>query len=890
VTGDSISSNTVYCLLPLSAGCICAFIAIYLFAHRQQRGAKPLALSMAAIALWSIAYAMEFRSPSLADKLWWVKVEYVGASWVGFLCLLFTLAITERKKWLTPGRLWYLAVIPVAFPLLAFTNEYHGLMWEKAWLDMRLSTPVVAYVRGVAFWTITAYAYALLLAATLILLQFYRRSVGSYRRQAGIILLGIAVPWLSNALYVFGRSPVPGLDLTPFAFTVSGIILCFGLFWFQLLDIVPIAREALLEAIGDAVLVLDMQDRIVDKNSEADRLIENGLGRVTPQGTFGVLSVILNEVRKLKEQERNESEIQLGPEGRRKDYHLQVSPLLSRKDRLVGLLVCLRDITESKRSEAALRDSEEKFRGISDNALDGIIMIDPEGKISLWNRAAETMFGYKEGEILGKELHTVLVPRRYHPEYMQRFAEFIMTGAGPVIGKTMELSALKEDGTEFPIELSVSSLSLKGHRHAVGIVRDITGRKQDEAERARLHDRLQRAQKMEAIGTLAGGVAHDLNNILSGIVSYPDLLLTQIPADSPLSRPLQTIRRSGKKAADVVQDLLTLARRGVPANEVVCLNTVVSEYLGSQEYARLYASHPRLRVTAHLDENLPNIMGSSLHLSKTIMNLVINAAEAMPDGGPVHIRTSTTHITQPIKGHEEVKAGRYVRLAISDAGVGIPEKDQARIFEPFYTKKHMGRSGTGLGMAVVWGTVKDHRGYIDIESAEGVGTTVTLYLPVTDRKSESPSEPVGEELCQGKGETILVVDDMAEQRTLASLMLGQLGYAVETVESGEAALRLLKDHQVDLVILDMIMDPGMDGLETYLEIKKEVPRQKVLIASGFSENERVHAAQRSGAGGYLKKPYSTQTLSVMVRKELNRKDPDGSPLGKGAEREQLKDV
>jgi len=567
----------MYWALPLSAGCICAFIAIYLFDHRQQHGAKPLILTMAAVALWSIAYAMEFRSPTIADKLWWVKIEYIGASWVGFLSLLFILAITDRKKWLTFARLWYLVIIPVAGPFLAFTNEFHGLVWEKAWLDVSLSAPVVAYERGIAFWIIAGYSYALLLAGTLILLQFYRRSVGIYRRQACIVLLGIAVPWLSHALYVFGCSPVTGLDLTPFAFTVSGIIFCFGLFRFQLLDIVPIAREALLEAIGDAVLVLDLKDRIVEKNAEADRLMGNGSIGVIYKEASGVLPVILSSVQKLKNRKRNQSEIQLGSEGRRQSYHLQVSPLVSRKDQTVGWLVCLRDITESRLAEAALRDSEEKFRSICDNALDGIVMIDPNGKISLWNRSAETIFGYRETELLGKGLHTVLAPRRYYGEYSQRLSEFTVTGMGPTIGKTVELSALKKDGTEFPIELSVSSLSLKDQWHAVGIVRDITVRKRDEAERARLQDRLQRAQKMEAIGTLAGGVAHDLNNILSGIVSYPDLLLMQIPEDSPLRGPLQTIRQSGRKAAAIVEDLLTLARRGVAANDIVCLNQVVSE-------------------------------------------------------------------------------------------------------------------------------------------------------------------------------------------------------------------------------------------------------------------------------------------------------------------------
>ncbi|MBW1850583.1 MAG: hypothetical protein JRJ15_03980, partial [Deltaproteobacteria bacterium] len=300
--------------------------------------------------------------------------------------------------------------------------------------------------------------------------------------------------------------------------------------------------------------------------------------------------------------------------------------------------------------------------------------------------------------------------------------------------------------------------------------------------------RLQRAQKMEAIGTLAGGVAHDLNNILAGLVSYPELLLMDIPEDSPLRRPIQTIKASGDKAATIVQDLLTLARRGVGARDVVNLNHVISEYLKSPEFEKLQLYHPHVQVEPNLATDLLNISGSPVHLSKTVMNLISNAAEAMPNKGKIVISTVNQYIDFPINGYDHVSEGDYVRLTVSDSGTGISPEDMERIFEPFYTKKEMGRSGTGLGMAVVWGTVKDHNGYIDIESVEGKGTTFKIYFPMTKEKPVKDKSRLTIEDYMGSDESVLVVDDVKEQRDIATEMLTKLGYSVTAVSNGKEAV------------------------------------------------------------------------------------------------------
>ena len=279
--------------------------------------------------------------------------------------------------------------------------------------------------------------------------------------------------------------------------------------------------------------------------------------------------------------------------------------------------------------------------------------------------------------------------------------------------------------------------------------------------------------------------------------------------------------------------------------------------------------HPHVTTETHFEKELLDIIGSPIHLTKTIMNLVSNAAEAMPEGGEITISTENLYIDTPIK-HKELDVGEYVVLTVSDTGMGISPEDMERIFEPFFTKKVMGRTGTGLGMAVVWGTVKDHDGYIDVQSRIDKGTTFTLYFPAAREKLEKDQSPLSIEDYMGKGESILVVDDIEEQREIASSMLRRLGYSAISVSSGEEAVAYLEEHSVDLIILDMIMDPGIDGLETYQRILESHPGQKAIIASGFSETDRVKEALKLGAGAYIKKPYLLERIGIAVREELDR--------------------
>jgi len=526
-----------------------------------------------------------------------------------------------------------------------------------------------------------------------------------------------------------------------------------------------------------------------------------------------------------------------------------------------------RDITKSKLAEDALQQRESLLRATLDATADGILVVNESGQVTHTNarfanmwRIPETLIDTKDDSIL---IDYVLDQLKEPEAFLTKVKK--LYGTADEDFDTLHF----KDGRVFE-RYSCPLLQNGKIKGRVWSFRDVTDRKNAEDEKQRLQAQLQRAERMEAIGMLAGGVAHDLNNVLSGLVSYPDLMLIDLPDDSPLRGPIQTIKSSGQKAASIVQDLLTLARRGVAVTEVTNLNHIVDEYLKSSEYKKLKTHYPSHQIECNLEADLLPILASSVHLSNTIMNLVSNAADAISGEGLIKISTTNRYIDKTIKGYDKVKEGDYVVLTVTDNGVGISPTDLQKIFEPFYTKKVMGRSGTGLGMAVVWGTVKDHNGYIDIESTEGEGTTFNLYFPITREKAEKESIAPSMKEYMGNGEKVLVIDDMKDQREIATTLLSKLGYSVDVASSGEEAVEYVKNNTPDLLILDMIMEPGIDGLDTYKKILELKPNQKAIIASGFSETDRVKKAQALGAGQYVKKPYTLEKIGLAVKTELSR--------------------
>jgi PAS domain S-box-containing protein len=509
-------------------------------------------------------------------------------------------------------------------------------------------------------------------------------------------------------------------------------------------------------------------------------------------------------------------------------------------------------------------EADEKYRLITEHANECIIIVQ-DMNIVFGNPA----FCELVGEPL-TGISTLTFYEMMHPKDREFYTKiYISLLKGEAAPDRHTMCIKKKNGEERFLEIVVTKIDYRGRGAVLGIMRDITEQK-NEAEALRAtEEKLARLKKMESLGLLAGGVAHDLNNVLSGIINYPELLLLDIPKDSNLRKPLEGIKASGERAVAIVQDLLTVARGVAIQKETLSVNHIVMGYLDSPEFEKLKQFHPTVTIKTGLDPDLSDIEGSPIHVRKVIMNLVSNAAEAIIGTGNILISTMSCLLERPVKGYDDIKSGEYILLSISDDGPGIDKEDMERIFEPFYSKKVMGRSGTGLGLSVVWNVLQDHKGYIDVVSSKE-GTTFNLYFPslkmVDSRKNLIA--PISE--YQGNNETILVVDDVDAQRDITCTILTRLGYNTISISSGEEAVKYLKENTADLVLLDMIMAPGINGRETYERIIKIRPGQKAIIVSGFAETDDVKKTLQMGAGRYLKKPFSMEEIGLAIKAELKK--------------------
>ena len=556
----------------------------------------------------------------------------------------------------------------------------------------------------------------------------------------------------------------------------------------------------------------------------------------------------------------------IGPTGDVRWQRWNNRALFNAQGDVVGYQSIGEDITEYKRAGEDLLESEEKYRTL----VEGI----PGLVYSYSTIRGGIYYGPNVQSVLGhSESHLLKNPQLWHdsihPEDIHRVDAVIKDFK---YGKPFEIEYRIKDikgNWRWFLDRSIGRQKEDGEIVIEGIATDITDRKRAEEALRQSEEKLTRLKKMESLGLLAGGVAHDLNNVLSGIVSYPELILLDLPKDSKFRKPIETMQESGHRAAAIVQDLLTVARGVATTKEPLNLNDLISDYLNSPEFKKLERFHPTVAVYVSLDTDLLNIDGSPVHVRKVVMNLVSNASEAIESKGNVTISTMNRYIDRPLRGYDDVNIGEYAVLSVSDVGSGISSDDLERIFEPFYTKKVMGRSGTGLGLAVVWNVMQDHQGYIDVKSDEN-GTTFELYFPITRDEISDKDLSIPIKDYKGNGETILIVDDVESQREISSKMLDALGYKTITISSGEEAVEYLKEHTADLILLDMIMDPGINGLETYERVIGIHPNQKAIIISGFAESDEVKEAQKLGAGRYIKKPVTLENIGLAIKEELEK--------------------
>nr|WP_320011794.1 response regulator [uncultured Desulfobulbus sp.] len=524
------------------------------------------------------------------------------------------------------------------------------------------------------------------------------------------------------------------------------------------------------------------------------------------------------------------------------------------------LLRTLAQAISHKQLARDLHNSEKRFRQLAQATWEGIIIYE-RGELLQTNTQLCTMFGYTEEELVGQQIFDILLDRS-SIRAMEHHAD-------PETIGPFEARGIRKNGSTFPVEFRVKHIDFQGRQVQVASIRDVTQNELALQQKMALMEKLADAKRMESLGLMASSVAHDLNNIMAGIVTYPELLLMDLGSDFKHREELMMIREAGKRAAAVVNDLLTVARGATSKKELQNVNALITEYLNSVEFREMGQRYPGIKVTPYLEGKLKLISCSAIHLSKSIMNLVNNAAEAIQKNGLITVATKNIHLNAEYQGYETIEPGDYIMITVEDDGPGISLTDIEQIFSPFYSKKIMGRSGTGLGLAVVWNTVHDHGGYIDVVSSSK-GSTFALYFPASKAGSYLPiKQSPTTQHSQGNGECILVVDDQKSQREIASRLLRRLGYKPITVASGEEAVEFTKNTPVDLVILDMLMDPGMNGCETFEKILHYRPQQKAVITSGYSDATDIQRAMDMGIRQFVKKPYSLHELAQALKTEMH---------------------
>lgn len=712
---------SIYIIPLIAASIISGWMAVYAWSRRLNTGTVLLTMLAAAVSEWALGYALEIAGADLPTKIFWGKSQYVGIVLVPLLWVGFAFHHANRARWLTLKTMTWLSIVPAATLILVLTTESHGLVWKDISITKTGGFSALSVSYGYWFWINAIYAYILLVVGTAIVIRSIGRVAGIYRGQAVILLLAVLAPWIGNALYLSGLSPIQNLDLTPFAFTVSVVAFTWGIFGYQLADLSPIARSSVIDEMNSGMIVLDRENRIVDINPRARNILGRTGPEVIGQKAVDVLAAWPDLIQKYADVMEAVDEISIGAEPDRRWYELQLSPLNDRRKELVGRAITITNITDRKRTENLLRENEARYRQIVENASDIIYRTDAHGRFTYANSTALRLMGFtSEKEVLGRHYLDLAAP--YHRAELRRFydRQFIE-------GETNtyhEFAAIATDGREIWLGQNVQIIKEDGR--IIGfqaVARDITELKHMQEALYKARDQALEASKLKS--QLLAKVSHELRTPLGGILGFAELLNMNAFGDlnDQQRHAVSQIIDSTNYLTMVINDLLDetqIESRIIKLQfEPFSTSGLLKDVCAAMD---VLARQKGLTIATSIAADLPQYLyGDAQRLKQILINLVGNAIKFTKKGG-VQI--------------DFMRAGpSHWVMKVSDTGIGIPDEAHAYIFEPFRQVENVltqTNRGTGLGLSITKQLVDLMDGQIMLDSRIGHGSAFIITLPMSE--------------------------------------------------------------------------------------------------------------------------------------------------------------
>jgi PAS domain S-box-containing protein len=873
---------TPYVIPPILSTVVCIWLAIAAWRRRSMPGALPFALLMLGVAEWSLTYTLELGSPDLSAAVFWDNSTWLGVVIVPAAWLAFALQYTNRGHWLTRRTVALLTLQPLITLVLVWINPLHGLVYSSVSLGTShgLSAPV--FTNALWYWITIAYSYLLILLGTLLIISFIRTLVGGaslYRRQAIAMLTAVFLPWLGNAVPLSGLNPIPTLDLTPVAFTVTGVAMAWSLFRYRMLDLAPVARNAVVESMSDAVIVLDLQHRITDLNPAAERLLGRSRSALVGQSILQAASTWSEQIQRFYHVTTAHEELVLTVDGTPHSFDLRISPLFDQRGTASGRLVVLRDITELKQALEALEQAREEqaeaarenarlyqeansqkqyFEALMNFCPLAVITIDGDNQMVACNPAFERLFGYSQAEIVGRNVIDVLSSPEYRSDISSN-ASRVQQGE-----VTQSLSRRRhKDGTLIDVEILAAPIKVEGRQVGIyGMYLDIRERKQamEALERARVAAEAANQAK----GAFLAMMSHEIRTPMNAIVGMTGLLLDTDLTDEQREYA-ETVRASSDALLTIINDILDFSKIEAGKLDLERQPFDLRECVESAlDLLVTRATEKGLDLAYLLDEQVPAaVYGDETRLRQILVNLLSNAVK-FTHQGEVVLSIEATQKEEGGRAPVEDRGGRCYELlfAVRDTGIGISEEGKARLFQSFSqvdasTTRRYG--GTGLGLAISKRLAELMGGTMWVDSQPGIGTTFHFTVQA-EAAPTLPRPYLDTSQIHLAGRSILIVDDNETNRTILTLQTQSWGMLPSAYASGREALADIQAAvPFDVAILDMQM-PEMDGLMLAKQIRHYRDEQALPLIILTSLGRREVDTQGVEFAAFLHKPIKPSQL------------------------------